>query len=139
MTETTKKTTNKTPDKTASKKKEKSEVKSKSTEVRKSSKESIGGPQAVHYGFFSNVKTPEYRSGWDDIWSKNKKTKTKTSISIRKKERKILDINFDELSASVQKDLIKVAQRALKNSDINYDKRMKEHKVNWEIKCRVEG
>ncbi|MBS40804.1 MAG: hypothetical protein CMM83_03645 [Rhodospirillales bacterium] len=129
MTETTKKT----PDKTASKKKEKSEVKSKTTEVGKSSKESIGGPQAVHYGYFSNVKTPEYRSGWDDIWAKNKKTKK--SISIRKKERKIVDINFDELPASVQGGLNKIAQRALRNSD----KRMKEHKVNWEIKCRVEG
>ena len=139
MNETTKKTANKAPTKTTSKKKEKPEVKSKPTEVGKSSKESIGGSQAVHYGFFSNVKTPEYRSGWDDIWAKNKKTKTKTSVSISKKERKIVEINFDDLPASVQGDLIKVAQKTLKNSHINYDKRMKKYKVNWEIKCRVEG
>ena len=137
MTETTKKTADKTPTKTSSKKKEKPEVKSKPTEVGKSSKESIGGSQAVHYGFFSNVKTPEYRSGWDDIWAKNKKTKT--SVSISPKERKIVEINFDDLPTPVQEDLIKVAQRKLKNSHINYDKKMKEYKVNWEIKCRVEG
>ena len=43
----------------------------------KSSKESVGGASAVHYGFFSNVKTPEYRAGWDEIWSKKSKPKKK--------------------------------------------------------------
>ncbi len=35
----------------------------------KSAKESIGGATDVHYGFFSSVRTPAYRSGWDEIWA----------------------------------------------------------------------
>ena len=32
--------------------------------VGKSARESIGGAKEVHYGYFSNVKTPEYLEGW---------------------------------------------------------------------------
>ena len=38
----------------------------------KSARESAGGKADAHYGYFSSVRTPEYRSGWDSIWgSKN--------------------------------------------------------------------
>ena len=40
----------------------------------KSAKESVGGAAVGHYGYFSNIKTPEYKSGWDDIWGKKKKS-----------------------------------------------------------------
>ena len=36
----------------------------------KSAKASVGGAAAVHYGYFSSVRSDEYRSGWDDIWKK---------------------------------------------------------------------
>lgn len=36
----------------------------------KSAKESVGGASAVHYGYFSSVRSEEYRSGWDNIWKK---------------------------------------------------------------------
>ena len=46
------------PDKIASEK-------SKSDGGGKSARESAGGSNEIHYGYFSNIKTPEYRSGWD--------------------------------------------------------------------------
>ena len=38
------------------------------TEGGKSARESIGGKADVHYGYFSSVRSPAYRSGWDAIW-----------------------------------------------------------------------
>lgn len=34
-----------------------------------SARESVGGTSEVHYGYFSNVRNDNYRSGWDDIWN----------------------------------------------------------------------
>ena len=74
-----KKSKNPTPETTTSKNSptETSGPSNSGVASEKSSRESIGGSSAVHYGFFSNIKTPEYRSGWDDIWSK-KKSKPRT-------------------------------------------------------------
>lgn len=36
----------------------------------KSASQSVGGASQVHYGYFSSVRSKEYRSGWDDIWKK---------------------------------------------------------------------
>ena len=38
------------------------------TDAAKSAREAVGGKSEVHYGYFSSVRTPEYRSGWDSIW-----------------------------------------------------------------------
>jgi len=46
---------------------------------------SAGGSSAVHYGFFSNVKTPAYRSGWDSIWGKEDKKPESTGKPARRK------------------------------------------------------
>ena len=37
-------------------------------DAAKSAREAVGGKSEVHYGYFSSVRTPEYRSGWDSIW-----------------------------------------------------------------------
>ena len=104
-------------------------------ESGKSSKESVGGTNAVHYGFFSNVKTPEYRSGWDDIWAKTKK-----AGKPRKKEKKeplILEIKFAELSPAIQEALADVARVKMKKSRISYDSREKKGGVSWNSSCEV--
>ena len=108
-----------------------------STEIGKSSKESIGGAGSVHYGFFSNIKSPEYRSGWDDIWSKNKKTKKKQPV--KGKQPKTISITFNELPNEVQQGLIDAAESELKKSRINYSNRAKKNKISWKIKCNVES
>jgi hypothetical protein len=40
----------------------------KSGKSEASARESVGGASEVHYGYFSNVRSDSYRSGWDDIW-----------------------------------------------------------------------
>ena len=139
MTETSKK-----PHAQSSSKKSETTAKSEttvtsktSTESGKSSKESIGGASSVHYGFFSNIKTPEYRSGWDDIWSKNKKAKKTRSVKGR--QPKTVSIKFNELPTAVQQGLIDAAKSELKNSRINYSNRVKRNKISWQIKCNVEN
>lgn len=101
----------------------------------KSSRESIGGASAVHYGFFSNVKTPQYRSGWDDIWTKGAKTKKKNSP--RAKEPVVISMALDELPDELQKGLADFARARLKKSRVNYDKSDQAGAVTWRIECDV--
>ena len=101
----------------------------------KSSRESIGGASAVHYGYFSNVKTPKYRSGWDDIWSKE--TKPKKKKPARTIEPISISLALDELPDELQKSLADIARAHLKISRINYDNRAKAGAVTWRIDCEV--
>ena len=101
----------------------------------KSSRESIGGASAVHYGYFSNVKTPKYRSGWDDIWSKE--TKPKKIKPARTNEPIAISLALDELPDELQKSLADIARAHLKISRINYDNRAKAGAVTWRIDCEV--
>ena len=104
----------------------------------KSSRESVGGSSAVHYGFFSNVKTPQYRSGWDEIWSKgNKKQKEAPPAKARAKEPKVISLSFDELPGDIQDSLAAIARAKLKRSRIDYDSRAKTGAVTWRIDCEV--
>ena len=105
------------------------------SEGGKSSRESIGGASAVHYGFFSNVKSPQYRSGWDDIWSN--KTKPKKKKPARAKEPVTISVAFDELPEEVRRSLAGVARAHMKKSRINYDNRTKAGAVTWRIDCEV--
>ena len=101
----------------------------------KSSRESIGGASAVHYGYFSNVKTPKYRSGWDDIWSKETKPKKKKPARTNKPI--AISLALDELPDELQKSLADIARAHLKKSRINYDHRAKAGAVTWRIDCEV--
>ena len=101
----------------------------------KSSRESIGGASAVHYGYFSNVKTPKYRSGWDDIWSKE--TKPKKKKPARTIEPISISLALDELPDELQKSLADIARAHLKKSRINYDNRAKAGAVTWRIDCEI--
>ena len=105
------------------------------SEGGKSSRESIGGAGAVHYGFFSNVKTPKYRSGWDDIWSAE--TKPKKKKQARAKEPIVISLASDDLPDELQKSLAEIARAQLKKSRINYDNRAKAGAVTWRIDCEV--
>ncbi len=105
------------------------------SEGGKSSRESIGGASAVHYGFFSNVKTPKYRSGWDDIWSRE--TKPIKKKPARTKKPVVISLALDELPEEVQKGITDFARALLKKSRINYDKYAKAGAVTWRIDCEV--
>lgn len=110
----------------------------------KSARESIGGEAAGHYGYFSNIKTPEYKSGWDDIWGNDtsggakKKTRAKSKAAPKPKAPRVVSFDFEDLPTDLQAALAKEASAQLKKARINYDKRDKAGAVTWRIDCTVE-
>lgn len=118
-----------------------------------SGKAAMGGAGEVHYGFFSNVKTPQYRSGWDSIWSKGKKSggqsnkksrktvetkKSPARRSIRpKKDPLEVSLTLEDLPDTVREALIEAARAKLKGSRVSYDRRDKAGAISWNIACTV--
>ena len=108
----------------------------------KSARESVGGKSEVHYGYFSNVKTPEYRSGWDNIWggkeTNGTRRKRPASSPARAKSPVRLTLDFDDLPETVRDELRKAAAAALKaNSRVNLARREEAGAVSWTIECEV--
>ena len=109
----------------------------------KSSRESVGGASAVHYGYFSNIKSPEYKSGWDEIWGEKSKPRKKTAAknlsqkTTRKKEPLVVRLSMDDLPESIRKGLAAAARDELKKSRVNYDNRQKAGAVSWRIECEI--
>ena len=109
-----------------------------------SGKATMGGAGEVHYGFFSNVKTPQYRSGWDSIWSKGRKKReepakveTKKKQPARAKEPVLISLDIDDLPDGLREALIEVARARLKGTRVSYDRRAKAGAVSWTIDCEV--
>jgi hypothetical protein len=113
-------------------------------EPGKSARDSVGGAAAGHYGFFSNIKTPEYKSGWDDIWGKQKRGLSKNAPitnkkpAIKRNGKRVVAFDFEDLPAELQDGLIDAAKVQLKKSRINYENRTKAGAVSWRIECTVE-
>ena len=107
----------------------------------KSAKESVGGAAVGHYGYFSNIKTPEYKSGWDDIWGKktnstNKKKITK-SVTNKTKNPVIVSLEFEDLPLGVRNGLIDAVRGQLEGKRVSYKARAKQGDVNWTINCEI--
>ncbi len=109
---------------------------SSSSEGGKSAKEAIGGAKTGHYGYFSNIKTPEYKSGWDDIWGKKKKKPAKRK-KVVSKEPVVVEIDVYDLPEDAQAALADAAKIGLKGRRISYDNRAKKGDVSWRIVCEV--
>jgi hypothetical protein len=107
-----------------------------------SGKAAMGGAGEVHYGFFSNIKTPQYRSGWDSIWSKGKGTTTET-VEVKKKrpprskEPVTVSLSIEDLPDELRDALAEIVRARLKGSRISYDRREKAGAVSWNIDCEV--
>ena len=143
---------NSTPQKSDTKSETKSEPKSSETKTtsssaesgEKSAKDSVGGAAVGHYGYFSNIKTPEYKSGWDDIWGgkksggAKKKAPAKKKAAPKRKEPRVVAFDFEDLPADLQAGLADAARAQLKKSRINYAARDKAGAVTWRIECTVE-
>ena len=106
------------------------------SEGGKSAKEAIGGAKTGHYGYFSNIKTPEYKSGWDDIWGKKKKKPAKRKKAALR-EPVAVEIGIDDLPEDAQAALADAAKEALKGRRISYYNRAKKGDVSWSIMCEV--
>lgn len=110
--------------------------------AQKSSRESVGGKTEVHYGYFSNVKTPEYRSGWDSIWGARTENGERKNGGATKRARPKtpvrLTLAFDDLPEAVRDELRKAAGAALKaNARLNFARRDEAGAVSWSIECEV--
>lgn len=113
-------------------------------EAGKSARESVGGAAVGHYGYFSNIKTPEYKSGWDDIWGNKKKSGGKDKAAAKpkaapvRKEPRVAAFDFEDLPTDIQAGLAAAARAQLKKARVNYDSRNKAGAVTWRIECKVE-
>ena len=115
---------------------------SSTSTMEKSARDSVGGKSEVHYGYFSNVKTPEYRSGWDSIWGNGEtngaRRKRPASSPAKAKSPVRLTLDFDDLPETVRDELREAAGRALKaKSRLNLARRERSGAVSWTIECEV--
>ena len=124
------------------------------TDAGKSARDSIGGKSDVHYGYFSSVRTPEYRSGWDAIWGgtngaedNDDETPRRRRAAARKsppaKARKRRDpvtvtLDLDDLPPELRQGLVEIASARLKESRVSYARRDKAGAIDWRITCRAD-
>ena len=120
----------------------------------KSARESAGGKSDVHYGYFSSVRTPEYRSGWDAIWGgKNgddadngdetprRRAAARASRPAKSRKRRdpiTVTLDLDDLPADLKEGLVEIASARLKESRVSYARRDKAGAIDWRITCRVD-
>ncbi len=110
----------------------------------KSAKESVGGASDVHYGFFSSVRSPAYRSGWDDIWGndsdkpRHKAPAKRRSNSNSKTPKPVaVALKIEDLPADIRDGLVEVARKKMRKSRSSYDELDSRGRVDWTIGVTV--
>ena len=112
----------------------KSDSSTASSSGGKSMRDSIGGSKEVHYGYFSSVRTPEYRSGWDDIWGKKSAPK-----SIAKTKGPVeLELEFEKLPADLCDGLMEHARKKLRRTPTGFKKLQEAGDIEWTLCVKVE-
>jgi hypothetical protein len=104
----------------------------------KSTRDSIGGSKEVHYGYFSSVRTPEYRSGWDDIWGKKSKKKTVSKSKAKTTGPVDLEIDFGTLPADLCEGLMDHARKKLRRTPAGFKKLQEAGDIEWTLSVRIE-
>ena len=124
----------------------------------KSARESAGGKSDVHYGYFSSVRTPEYRSGWDAIWGgkngdnaaggdngdetpRQRRAAARTSGPAKARRRRdpvTVTLDLDDLPPALRQGLVEIASARLKESRVSYARRDKAGAIDWRITCRAD-
>ncbi|MBT6442280.1 MAG: hypothetical protein HOK61_07630 [Alphaproteobacteria bacterium] len=105
---------------------------------------STGG---VHYGYFSSVRTPAYRKGWDEIFGKKDSAGDESEKPTARKRGKgkratikqpiTVDLDIDELPDDLRAALGDEIRRQIKGKRINYDKLTSAGAVHWSISCEI--
>ena len=126
-------------------------VKDGGTESGKSVRDSIGGKADVHYGYFSSVRTPAYRSGWDAIWGSDNgsddgdgeaapspRATRRAAKTRRRRDPITVTLDLDDLPPALRDGLVEIARAELKKSRVSYARRDKAGAVDWRITCRVD-
>ena len=106
----------------------------------KSQRDSVGGSKEVHYGYFSSVRTPEYRSGWDAIWGKKSESSTKT---VKNKVKKLagpveLDLAVDKLPDNLREALMEHVRKKLRRTPNGFKKLQESGAVDWNLTVRID-
>ena len=123
-------------------------------DAAKSARESIGGKSDAHYGYFSSVRTPEYRSGWDAIWANRNGTNGadedeaarqrqaahagRPAKARKRREPITVTLDLDALPPALKDGLVEIARAELKKSRVSYERRDKAGAIDWRITCRVD-
>ena len=117
----------------------------------KAQKETVSSSD-VHYGYFSSVRTPAYRKGWDDIFGKKQSSgddaKNIGTVDRAKSARKTkkstikqpitLELDIAKLPDALRAALNEEIRRKIKRRRVNYDKLDKAGAVRWNIVCEIE-
>ena len=119
--------------------------KNSETGTEKSQKETVSSSD-VHYGYFSSVRTPAYRSGWDAIYGQ-KETRKKDQVSVKpnkhiKKRAKIkspviVELDIDAIPEDLRLALEDEIKIQLKPRRLNYDKMKAGGVLQWKITCKI--
>ena len=119
--------------------------KSSETGTEKSQKETVSASD-VHYGYFSSVRTPAYRSGWDAIYGqKGIRKKDQVSVKVNKKVTKrakfkppvTIELDIDSIPEDLRLALEDEIKIQLKPRRLNYDKMQSKGTVQWNITCKI--
>ncbi len=121
----------------------------KKSEKGKSQKETVSSAD-VHYGYFSSVRTPAYRQGWDEIFGRKKNSGSSNASNNgnrqptgRKKRTAIkqpltLELDIGELPDELRAALSDEVKRKVKRRRINFDKCDAAGAVRWNITCEID-
>ena len=128
----------------------------------KSARDSAGGKADVHYGYFSSVRTPAYRSGWDAIWGsengddagngadagnggeapRQRRAAARASQAAKKARKRrepiTVTLDLDTLPPELRDGLVEIASAELKKSRVSYARRDKAGAIDWRITCRAD-
>ncbi len=136
---------NKTDADSGSKETKDKPTKSSETGKGKSQKETISTSD-VHYGYFSSVRTPAYRSGWDAIYGQKQPGKrTRPTVKASKQATKratikppiTVELDIDSLPEDLKRALENQVKIQLKPKRLNYDKKQSGGSVRWNISCII--
>ena len=98
-----------------------------------SPKKSSGGSRPISH--FSSVSTPEYRSGWAEIFGSKEKAAPKKKA--KPKLPATLGISWEDLDADGQAALETIARKLAKKKRLNYDKLLDNGQIDWRISCDI--
>lgn len=119
------------------------------SEKGKSQKETVSSSD-VHYGYFSSVRTPAYRKGWDEIFGGKKNSRGPKATNngdrlppSRKKKAAIkqplkLELDIGELPDQLQVALNNEIKRRIKRRRINFEKHNAAGAVRWKLICEID-
>ena len=98
----------------------------------KSSRDSIGGSKEVHYGYFSSVRTPEYRSGWGrNFGARNPRRNPRQNRKPRPKARSILTLSSTNYRPTWRDGLMEHARKKLRRTPAGFKKLQEAGDIEW--------